>query len=77
MGEFSDPHDLVDAGRKIREMGYTKLDAMTPFPVHGIDDAIGDAVFEARLDRDLRRRYAGRPTALLLSGGAAPSIIRW
>jgi hypothetical protein len=22
-------------------MGYTKIDAMTPFPVHGIDDAIG------------------------------------
>ncbi|MBZ5605119.1 MAG: DUF3341 domain-containing protein [Acidobacteriia bacterium] len=41
IGEFSDPHDLVHAGRKIREMGYTKLDAMTPFPVHGIDDAIG------------------------------------
>ncbi len=41
MGEFSDPDELVAAGRKIREMGYTKLDAMTPFPVHGIDDAIG------------------------------------
>src|SRR5262249_48219636 len=41
IGEFSDPHDLVKAGRKIREMGYTKLDAMSPFPVHGIDDAIG------------------------------------
>ena len=41
MGEFADPDDLVDAGRKIREMGYTKLDAMTPFPVHGIDEAIG------------------------------------
>ena len=41
MGEFSDPHDLVKAGRKIREMGYTKLDAMSPFPVHGIDDALG------------------------------------
>jgi len=41
MGEFSDPHELVHAGRKIREMGYTKLDAMSPFPVHGIDDAIG------------------------------------
>jgi len=40
MGEFSDPHDLVKAGRKIRAMGYTKLDAMSPFPVHGIDDAI-------------------------------------
>jgi hypothetical protein len=41
MGEFSDPHELVHAGRKIRAMGYTKLDAMTPFPVHGIDDALG------------------------------------
>ncbi len=41
MGEFADPHDLVHAGRKIREMGYTKIDAMSPFPVHGIDDAIG------------------------------------
>jgi hypothetical protein len=41
MGEFSEPEDLVEAGRKIRNMGYTKLDAMTPFPVHGIDDAIG------------------------------------
>ncbi len=41
IGEFSDPHELVKAGRKIREMGYTKLDAMSPFPVHGIDDAIG------------------------------------
>lgn len=41
IGEFGDPHDLVHAGRKIREMGYTKLDAMTPFPVHGIDDALG------------------------------------
>jgi len=41
IGEFSDPHELVHAGKKIREMGYTKLDAMSPFPVHGIDDAIG------------------------------------
>lgn len=41
IGEFDDPHELVHAGRKIREMGYTKLDAMTPFPVHGIDEALG------------------------------------
>jgi hypothetical protein len=41
MGEFTDPHELVHAGRKIREMGYTKIDALSPFPVHGIDDAIG------------------------------------
>src|SRR6516165_10829602 len=41
IGEFAEPDDLVQAGRKVREMGYTKIDAMTPFPVHGIDDAIG------------------------------------
>lgn len=41
IGEFEDPHDLVHAGREIRKMGYTKLDAMTPFPVHGIDEALG------------------------------------
>jgi Protein of unknown function (DUF3341) len=41
MGEFDDPDDLVEAGRRIRQMGYTKIDAMSPFPVHGIDDAIG------------------------------------
>src|SRR5258708_1018068 len=41
IGAFSEPDDLVEAGRRIREMGYTKLDAMSPFPVHGIDEAIG------------------------------------
>ena len=41
IGTFAEPEELVSAGRKIREMGYTKLDAMSPFPVHGIDDAIG------------------------------------
>jgi len=41
MGMFTTPDDLVEAGRKIKALGYTKLDAMTPFPVHGIDKAIG------------------------------------
>ena len=60
MGEFDDPDELVHAGRKIREMGYTKLDAMTPFPVHGIDEAHRHSVFEAGLDRDLRIGCAAR-----------------
>ncbi len=29
VGAFSEPEDLVAAGRKIREMGYTRLDAMS------------------------------------------------
>lgn len=41
IGHFAEADDLVKAGRKIRDMGYKRIDAMTPFPVHGIDDAIG------------------------------------
>jgi hypothetical protein len=41
IGEFAEPEELVKAGRTIRGMGYTKIDAMSPFPVHGIDEAIG------------------------------------
>jgi hypothetical protein len=42
VAEFDRPERLVEAGRSIHhEHGYTKLDALSPFPVHGIDDAIG------------------------------------
>jgi hypothetical protein len=41
MGYFTTPEALVEAGKKVYGMGYRKLDAMSPFPVHGIDDAIG------------------------------------
>src|SRR3954468_22973404 len=42
VAEFDLPQKLVSAGRKIHhDHGYTKLDALSPFPVHGIDDAIG------------------------------------
>ena len=40
VGCFSDGPELVDAARAVREAGYTKLDACTPFPVHGIDEAM-------------------------------------
>jgi hypothetical protein len=65
MGEFSEPEELVEAGRKIKEMGYTKLDAMTPFPVHGIDEAIG--IPESVLGwRVIWCSATGAATALLL-----------
>jgi hypothetical protein len=41
VGEFEDGPDLVRAARIVREQGYSKLDAFTPFPVHGIDEALG------------------------------------
>lgn len=41
MAEFHDPDDVLAAARKVKAAGYTHLDAYTPFPVHGLDDAIG------------------------------------
>lgn len=41
VAEFDDDRDLVAAARAARDFGYTQMDAYSPFPVHGIDDAIG------------------------------------
>jgi hypothetical protein len=41
LAEFDNPDDLLEAGRRAREAGYTRLDAFTPFPVEGLADAIG------------------------------------
>lgn len=41
LAEFGGPGSLVRACKKVRDAGYTEFDAYSPFPVHGIDDAIG------------------------------------
>lgn len=41
LAEFASPEDLKHAAREVREAGYTKWDAHSPFPVHGMDDAMG------------------------------------
>ena len=40
-GIWLDDHELVKACAKVRDAGYKKFDAITPFPVHGIEEAIG------------------------------------
>lgn len=42
VGNFDTPEDLLRAIRTMRAAGYTKLDAFTPFPLHGIDEALGE-----------------------------------
>lgn len=39
---FHSTTDLLDAIRAVRKKGYRRLDAFTPFPVHGIDEAMGE-----------------------------------
>jgi mono/diheme cytochrome c family protein len=41
VAEFTDVDSLMSACAKVRDAGYTKTDAFTPFPVHGIDKALG------------------------------------
>ncbi|MEM6473374.1 MAG: quinol:electron acceptor oxidoreductase subunit ActD [Planctomycetota bacterium] len=41
MAEFKTVDALLSACRRVRDAGYTKTDAFTPFPVHGIDKALG------------------------------------
>ena len=41
VGIWLDEHQMVDAARKVRESGVHKFNAISPFPLHGIDDAMG------------------------------------
>lgn len=41
LAEFDTPTQMVDAARAIREAGYIKTDAFSPFPIHEIDAALG------------------------------------
>ena len=42
LAEFEDAGALLQAARKVREAGYSKFDAHSPFPIHGMDDAMGE-----------------------------------
>ena len=41
VAEYESVDALLEACRRIRDAGFTKTDAFTPFPVHGIDTALG------------------------------------
>lgn len=38
---FEHPGDIMHAAEKIRDAGFKRWDVITPFPVHGMDDAMG------------------------------------
>lgn len=62
---FSDPELLLAAVQKLVRDGYTVLDTYTPFPVHGMDEALG--IKPSRLPRTcLAFAILGLATALVL-----------
>jgi hypothetical protein len=41
MAEFDSAQALLDAATAARKAGYTRVDAYSPFPIHGLAEAIG------------------------------------
>jgi Protein of unknown function (DUF3341) len=41
MAEFDTTTDIVKAAEKVRDAGFTKTDAFSPFPIHEMDEALG------------------------------------
>ena len=41
LAEFDNPSDLVAAAQRVRDYGYTKMDAYSPYPMHELDEALG------------------------------------
>jgi hypothetical protein len=67
LAEFSTPDRLAVACRGVRDAGFSRWDAHTPFPVHGLDEAMG-----------LKRSPVGWFVLVLgLSGAAAGMLLQW
>ena len=58
---YTDENDLIKGVKQIREKGHRILDVFTPFPVHGLDVALG-----------MRR---SRLTRVAFAGGAIGAIV--
>jgi len=41
LAEYGGPKELIAAARRVRDAGYRDWDTFTPFPVHGIERAMG------------------------------------
>ncbi|HEX6385215.1 MAG TPA: DUF3341 domain-containing protein [Anaerolineae bacterium] len=41
MAEFDEPEALLAATRRAYAAGYRRMDAFTPFPIEGLDEALG------------------------------------
>ena len=67
LAEFATPADLYHACERVRDAGFTRWDAHSPFPMHGLSKAMG-----------LRR--SPRPWIVLvmaLTGAALGFILQW
>jgi len=67
LARFEDPKTLLLAAKKVREKGFLKFDCHTPYPMHGLDDAMG-------LNRSILGYIVG---AGALGGAALGLLLQW
>lgn len=41
IAEFENPSELLHSAEKMRDAGFKKFECHSPFPIHGMDDAMG------------------------------------
>ena len=41
LGHFCEPDDALAAAAKVRDAGFTHFDFLTPFPIPGMEEAMG------------------------------------
>lgn len=60
LAEFETPEAVLAATKRAREAGYVRLEAYTPYPIHGLAEALGK--------RQARLRY------IVLAGGIVGAL---
>lgn len=68
IGLFDDPDALIRAARIVRDAGYTKWDCHTPYPLHGLDKAMGLRPSLVPVVT-IAAAFVGLAVALALTGG--------
>ena len=67
LARFESPKDLMKAAVKVRDKGFQKFDCHTPYPVHGMDEAMG-----------LKRSILGYIVGVGAVGGASVGmLLQW
>lgn len=67
IAEFEGPQDLLHAAEQVRDNGFTRFDCHSPFPIHGMDEAMGE-----------KRSPLGWIVGIMgLMGGGGALLLQW
>jgi len=64
LARFDSPKTLMLAAKKVKDNGFSKFDCHTPYPMHGLDDAMG-----------MKRSILGYIVGVGALGGAALGLL--